>query len=200
MATGLQAGLQPIELLCGPALELVPPKLHAGPEAGAVALLLYKRAAQQGDHAALLSIGDSYWWGQHGPASISGGGVVLGTADRPLPLRQQQRLTRLLMPPHVLQVRQGSAPRLAPRRQGATCERVALPRLCTACQVKLLVFQICYYSLPLARNHSTSGELWVQMYNEASNHRSAQALFNLGLMHQVCVCVCVEGCTKRSTT
>ncbi len=33
----------------------------AGPEAGEVALLLYKRAAQQGDHAALLSIGDSYW-------------------------------------------------------------------------------------------------------------------------------------------
>lgn len=38
------------------------PPRSAGPEAGAVALLLYKRAAQQGDHAALLSIGDSYWW------------------------------------------------------------------------------------------------------------------------------------------
>lgn len=25
------------------------------------------------------------------------------------------------------------------------------------------------------------------MYNEASNHRSAQALFNLGFMHQACV-------------
>ena len=50
-----------------PATDAVPPYTWllmpcvAGPEAGEVALLLYKRAAQQGDHAALLSIGDSYW-------------------------------------------------------------------------------------------------------------------------------------------
>lgn len=37
--------------------------------------------------------------------------------------------------------------------------------------------QTCY-SLPISR----------QMYNEASNHRSAQALFNLGFMHQVGSC------------
>ncbi len=37
---------------------------HAGAEAGRAALLLYKRSAAQGNHGALLRIGDSYWYGK----------------------------------------------------------------------------------------------------------------------------------------
>lgn len=40
---------------------------YEGPEAGQAALVLYKRAAQQGNTEALLRIGDGYWYGKGVP-------------------------------------------------------------------------------------------------------------------------------------
>jgi TPR repeat protein len=47
------------------------PRTPAGPEAGLAAVQLYKRAAAQGNHEALLRVGDSYWYGKGVPRDWS---------------------------------------------------------------------------------------------------------------------------------
>ncbi|KAI3429526.1 hypothetical protein D9Q98_005614 [Chlorella vulgaris] len=55
---------------------------YEGPEAGLAAVQLYKRAAAQGNHEALLRVGDGYWYGKGVPRDWSRAAQMYGEAAK----------------------------------------------------------------------------------------------------------------------